>query len=431
MAFHTGGTHKVIYAKETQGFGTAQTDGQAAPYTFRHTAASLNVVKDAFESEELRGDQQISDLRHGVVQANGDINFESLFIHYDDFLEGALGGTWQYSTTHEDPTDAASYTLVGQVLTANTNITDLTTLFDTDDYVYITGMTSPENNGYHKITAVASDSITVGTPVANLSDEATQTGVVINKVDGSTLIAGLGQPTFVIERQFIESASNATSYGIFRGCTINTWNMSVAPNAIATGAFGIIGKNGSYVKEASGDNIEAAGELNEPAGNVVTPTLSPQDSFSGTLTITSPEDGGGAKAVEIVTGIDFTLTRNLDPAFVIGANETVRIVPGRNTITGTMSIYMDDPTTSGISGVDIINDFINESDPVVVQFDLEDTEGTTSGNKLTVLFPRVKFSSGDVTVNNEAGIVISMNFQALYDETEQTNIKLTRTTYVP
>ena len=59
---------------------------------FRHNSNTLNLTKDAFQSEELRSDRQIADFRHGARQAGGDVVSEFSAESHDAMLAAALCG---------------------------------------------------------------------------------------------------------------------------------------------------------------------------------------------------------------------------------------------------------------------------------------------------------------------------------------------------
>lgn len=90
--FATGGFHGTRYCKETE-FGVTPTN--PVMRGLRHTSNALILSKDSFQSNELRSDAQISDLRHGNRRASGDIGIELSFAEYDDFLAAALRSVWQ------------------------------------------------------------------------------------------------------------------------------------------------------------------------------------------------------------------------------------------------------------------------------------------------------------------------------------------------
>lgn len=300
MTFATGGFHGLSYVPEVT-FGT--TPSTPTMVSLRHTSCGLILSKDSFQSEELRSDRQISDLRHGAKQVGGDIGIEFSYGEYDPILEMALFGTW------------------------NTNV------------------------------------LKVGTTAKYMT----------------------------VEREF----ADITQYGVFTGCMVNTFSLSVQPNAIVTGTFGLIGKGASY----SATPLDA-----DPTASQ---TTSPFDSFTGEIT-----EGGATIAV--VTGLEITLENGLEPTFVVGSDETPRIIAGRSSLTGTVSAYFENLT--------LLNKFINETES-----EIEFTLGDGVSNSYTFTIPRIKYSGADNPANNEQGIILNMPFQALYDAVEDTNLKITRT----
>ena len=108
--FATGGFHGTRYVKETE-FGKTPNSPQMK--ALRHTSNSLVLTKDSFQSQELRADAQISDLRHGQRRAGGEIGLEFSYGEYDDFLAAVLRSSW---------------TVIGQnrVLKAGTTMTSFT-----------------------------------------------------------------------------------------------------------------------------------------------------------------------------------------------------------------------------------------------------------------------------------------------------------------
>lgn len=92
MIFASGSAHGLRYIKETS-FGV--TPKNPVMKALRHTSSSLVLNKDSFQSNEIRKDAQISDLRMGVKQANGDIGIELSYGEFDDFLAAAVRGAWK------------------------------------------------------------------------------------------------------------------------------------------------------------------------------------------------------------------------------------------------------------------------------------------------------------------------------------------------
>lgn len=91
MTFSTGGFHGLRYVPEVT-FGV--TPSTPAMIALRSKGSDLGINKDTFQSEELRSDRQISDLRHGAVKVQGGFDFELSYGEFDPLLEMALFGTW-------------------------------------------------------------------------------------------------------------------------------------------------------------------------------------------------------------------------------------------------------------------------------------------------------------------------------------------------
>ena len=91
MAQAQGSRHSISYVPEVT-FGV--TPATPSMIALRHTETTLDVVKGANQSNEIRDDRQIAHFRHGVRRAEGGIEFEWSYGSQDDFLEAALGGSW-------------------------------------------------------------------------------------------------------------------------------------------------------------------------------------------------------------------------------------------------------------------------------------------------------------------------------------------------
>jgi len=184
---------------------------------------------------------------------------------------------------------------------------------------------------------------------------------------------------------------------LFTGCTVSTMGLSIAPNQMVTTTFGMVGK----------DMTIGATEKTQDAasGNA------PFDAYSGDLAIGNV---GASSAVAIVTGIDFTLNNSFAPTFVVGDDSAPCLEVGRAEIEGTITAYFEDAA--------LINRFLNETE-TELSVSVDDPTGS---NEYTFLFPRVKINSADVGVDGPNSRIINMSFVSLYDSTEATNLKITR-----
>lgn len=178
---------------------------------------------------------------------------------------------------------------------------------------------------------------------------------------------------------------------LFTGCTVNTMSVALAPNSMVTTTFGIVGKNMTV-------------GATEKTQDAYTSEL-PFDAYSGDLEI-----GGSASA--IVTAMDFTVTNGFAPTFVVGDDSAPSLEFGRAVVEGSMSAYFEDAA--------LLNRFIDETETA-----LKVTVGDGT-NTMEFFFPRCKINSADVGVDGPASRVIALSFVALYDDAEDTNLRITR-----
>jgi hypothetical protein len=184
---------------------------------------------------------------------------------------------------------------------------------------------------------------------------------------------------------------------LFTGCTVSSLALSIAPNQMVTSTFTMVGK----------DMTIGATEKTQDAasGNA------PFDAYSGAVAIGNV---GASSASGVVTGIDFTLNNSFAPTFVVGDDSAPALEVGRAEIEGTLTAYFEDAA--------LITRFLNETE-TELSVSVDDPTGS---NEYTFLFPRVKINSADSPVDGPNSRTISMSFVALYDSTQGTNLKITR-----
>jgi hypothetical protein len=192
-------------------------------------------------------------------------------------------------------------------------------------------------------------------------------------------------------------AADVDQARLFTGCTVSSLALSIAPSQMVTSTFTMVGK----------DMTIGATEKTQDAasGNA------PFDAYSGAVAIGNV---GASSASGVVTGIDFTLNNSFAPTFVVGDDSAPALEVGRAEIEGTLTAYFEDAT--------LITRFLNETE-TELSVSVDDPTGS---NEYTFLFPRVKINSADTPVDGPNSRTISMSFVALYDSTEATNLKITR-----
>jgi hypothetical protein len=197
-----------------------------------------------------------------------------------------------------------------------------------------------------------------------------------------------------------DSANDIAQHRLFSGMSVSKLAVSIKPNQMVTGAFSMVGKN-MAISGTSFDAAKTASSVNQPF-----------DSYSGLVRIA--DAGGSLTSIATVTGIDFTIDNGFSPTFVVGASTTPQLEYGMAAVEGTITAYFEDAT--------LINRFINETQ-TAFEVSVDDPTGASD---YTWLFPRVKINAASTPVDNPQSRIITLPFVALYDTTENTSIKLTR-----
>ena len=193
-----------------------------------------------------------------------------------------------------------------------------------------------------------------------------------------------------------DRAVDITQYRLFKGLAVSTMSVSIAPNQMVTGTFEMVGKNMTQSSTSATASPITAASANAPF-----------DSYSGIIS-----DGGSG--IAIVTSIDFSVSNSFAPTFVVGSSTTPQLEYGRAVVEGTMTVYYEN--------ADLINKFLNETESSI-EVTVDDPTGSSD---YTFLFPRVKYNGAAVPLANPQSRLITLPFVSLYDSTESTNLKLTR-----
>jgi hypothetical protein len=204
--------------------------------------------------------------------------------------------------------------------------------------------------------------------------------------------AGTTRRSFTIERLF----GDISSYIRYTGCEVNTLAVEVAPNAIVTTTFGIVGKD----QDDSNAMVTGATYAEAQGG-------CPFDSFSGGVI-------EGGVSTGIITAISLSLDNGIEPNFVVGSDTTAGNSIGRSNVTGSITAYFD--------SMAILNKFLNET-----ASSLEFTLVSEAGDVLRFALPNIKYGSGQPDVSGDGSVSISFDYQALYDAGVGSNIIIDRT----
>ena len=205
------------------------------------------------------------------------------------------------------------------------------------------------------------------------------------------LKAGTTRRSYTVERHHQDIGKYLRS----TGCNFNTMSLSVAPNSMVTGSFGVIGKGFSVASVA----VTGATYNTESV-------TAPFDSFSGSIT-------EGGSSIAVVTSLELSIENGMEALYVIGSSDTLQPSIGKSMVNGSITAYFEDST--------LIDKFINETSSSL-SFTLTDA----AGNDYLFELPNVKYNSGNPEIGGAGAVTVSLDFVALYDADDASQIVITR-----
>lgn len=348
--------------------------------TLRATGRQLDLEQDTLESEEVRPSRQFSDVRMGFNQVTGSPGFELSNISYSDFIRGFMSGAWEtppytggvFTITLDTPT-------TGQATITRTTDNWIDDGWRAGDQIQFQGFANSPNNGIFQVLSVSGTALVIDTSLATGYTD-TVDGTL--NYPGARMDIGLNLRTFSMERRF----DDIVQYQAFRGVTVNEMSLSVTPESIAGGSWGLLGMSGTTMTPTS---------LIDGNVPIAAPTTAPFASFQGRV-----YEGGEVQAV--MTSMEMNGTNNRVLEGVIGSKFSPGVFEGRASIDGSMTFFLLGNTT--------YNKFVNETESSVYM-KLQDPNDTTQF--LSIVMPRVKYTTGDMDPPQEGPVPINMGFRAL------------------
>ena len=196
-----------------------------------------------------------------------------------------------------------------------------------------------------------------------------------------------------------DAAQDISQYRLFTGMAVSNMSVSIAPNQMVTTTFSMVGKDMTI--SGSGKTVTDA------------TIAQPFDSYSGDVAI---GDVASSSVIAIVTSLEFSIDNAQAPTFVVGDDSAPQLETGMATVEGTLTAYFEDAA--------LINRFIDETESELTV----SVDDPTGANSYTFAFPKIKVNGADVPVDGQTSRIITLPFVALYDATEDTNLKITRPT---
>lgn len=378
------GTAKQVKYKVEASYGTVPV--AASAQSLRRVKSDLNLKKDSYESNEIRDDYQMADMRHGIRSVDGTISGELSPGTYKDFIAAALRQAWQTAATIGPLTDVTAQATAPQFATAAGNF--LTSGFKVGDVVRWTGFAggSATNNNSRNflITALTATDMTGvfldGTAVVA---DAAGDSVTCTSAGKKTWIPQTGHTdlSYSIEHWFDDDSKSE----VFSGCKINSVGIKLPATGMATIDFGIMGK------DITTDTTEY---FTTPTAQTDTAILA---AVNGALYV-------GGVAVANVTGLDINIEGNLNSEAVIGSNTKDTLAQGRVKVSGQI--------TAKFTSTTMRDAFINETEMALTA--ILTASGAAAADFIGITMSRIKFSGADKD-DGEKEIIGTYPFTALLD----------------
>jgi len=392
MSLTSGVNKQVIMSKESVwGVAPAANSGKY----LRRVTLDLDLTRDSFESAEISSTAQTSDMRLGSDNVEGTLSGELSPGSYSPFFGSLLRGTWTTAVTDTAVTIASAATV--NTLTRST-LSWITLGFKIGDLVNISGFTAPAtaNNTSAIITALTATVMTLDPTSVTLVTKAAGDSVTVAQA-GKKLVVPLLPASRTDESYTIEQFyDNIAVSRLATGVKIGSASVTIAPNAMTTVEFGLMGKNIASAGSAYFTTIAAASTTSIFSGN------------SGMLLI----DG---VPQSVVTGLNFEITGDNEAGVVIGQRNPAAIFLGRVKCTGEFTVYFQDDT--------VFNKFYNETAISLVYKFVGD-----SGQTMVIKFPKIKIGGAKPDDKEVGGLIQTVPFTALLSD--GTNLAIEQSTVV-
>lgn len=383
MPISKGVSKQVGYKKETTwGVLAGNTGGRL----LRRVTANFNLVKEAYESGEIRTDRQVSDFRHGVRSAEGTLNGELSSDSYDDFMGSIVGRDFTAITL-----GAAAQITVTAVGTTYT-LVRATGSFLTDGLrvgmvIRAAGLTTAADNARNLLVAslTATNAVVVPLNGVALTAQGTATSVTLTAPGKQTFVPVTGHTddSYTVEEFYADIAQSE----VYTGMKVNSLSVQLPATGLTTVDIGFAGK-----------------DLTQTATTQYFTSPTAQGSTGVFAAVNGVMLVQGAP-VALITSADFAIERATENATAVGSNSIADIFTGRIRVTGNLSVYFEDAA---------FRNYFNAETPVSIVLTVT-ADSSATANFVTFTLPKVKLGSFTKD-DGELGIIASTSFQALLND---------------
>ena len=391
MAISSGIEKKTVLAPQAAK-GTCAVANVATAQYLRRITSSMNLTKETYQSNEMRADRQVADMRHGVQSIEGSISGELSPGTYSKLMAAILRKAFVAAPVSGAESDVVCTLGTGPIATF-TSAATATFLQDglkIGDVGRWTGWstTGAGNNARNFMITSLTDLIMIGTfldgavGAAKIAGDAvTFTGVGKKCWTPTT---GHTEDWFSLEHAFTDVDLSE----VFWDLKVNTMAVKLPATGLGTIDFGMVGLN--HTNYAAGAAPYFSAVLAASTGGVLA-------AVNGALYVQ------GTK-IALLTGLDFDVAGGLTAEAVVGSNVKPDIFDGRVVVKGNMTVFFEDAT---------FRDYFENETEISINCVFTDDNSATA-DFLAFTMPRVKVG-GASKDDGEKGIIQTMPFVALFD----------------
>lgn len=379
------GVFKTLAFKAETTYGTAA--GAAGAQLLRRVSSQLDLTKDTYQSNEIRPDLQIFDMRHGVRRVSGTLSGELSPGTWKDWVAAVVRRDYSAGVS----VAGASITIAGAGPTWT--VTRATGSWLTDgvkrgDVGRLTAGTfnAANLNKNLFVTAVTASALTVrvlnGSSLVAEGPIASATFAVTGKKTWMPT-SGHTDRSFTLEHWFADIAQSEQ----FLGVQPTQMDIALPPTGIAT-----------VTVPVQGQSIVTATSQYFTSPSAVTST--------GLLASVNGIVSVGGTPLATVTGASVSIQSQRSGEPVIGSNTVPQLFEGRMLVNGQMTVYFEDAT--------LRNAFIQETE-VEIMLALT-ANNDANADFMSIVMPRCKLNAAAKN-DGEGGVVQTIPFTALLPAT--------------
>lgn len=375
---------KQIAIKEETSYGVVPSASGAQ--LLRRVDFAMNLAKDSFESNEIRPDLQVADMRHGVRRVSGTLNGELSPGSYAPYLGAVMKRDFavRAALTGLSITVAASASLWTLTRASGSWITDSIRV---GMVVRLSAGTFNAANLNKNLLVVSVTALALTVAVLNGS------ALVAEGPIASASLSIPGKWTFVptsghtdksysIEEWFADNSLSEVYSGVkFAGA-----QLQLPPTGLATISL-----------TAAGQDLKTRGTTRFFTSPTAAPTSGIVAAVNGLLRV-------GSQMLASVTGLSIEIASEFSGDPVVGSNVVPNQFAGRVRVSGQFTAYLEDAVLR-----DLFVDEVQTSLIVALT-----TDNTAAAEFVSIAMTRVKVNSADKG-DGEGGIVRTYQYTALLD----------------